>query len=124
VKRETGYTLLELLVVMAVMALIAAAIPGMALPGIGGVRLSGRVEEEAYRLQRARGRAIETGKTIVMHIANGMNGSQLVSDQSGEFSEIRFFPDGSDSGGAVAVTLGGHSRILLVDPITGRVTAR
>lgn len=120
--REAGYTLLELLVVMAVMALIAAAIPGVALPGIAGVRLSGRVAEVAFRLNRARELAIDTGQAVILRLDTITTSTDMFVQGSGSSNEIRFFPDGSSSGGRWVFSLGGRHRILVVDPLTARLT--
>jgi len=122
VTREAGYTLLELLVVMAVMALIAAAIPGVALPGIAGVRLSGRVAEVAFRLNRARELAIDTGQAVILRLDTITTSTDMFVQGSGSSNEIRFFPDGSSSGGRWVFSLGGRHRNLVVDPLTARLT--
>ena len=120
-KCEGGYTLLELLVVLAVMGLIAAALPGVALPGIAGVRLSGKVAEVAYRLQRARELAVDTGQAVTLKLDAVATSTGIFAQGPGSSKEIRFFPDGSSSGGRWVVSFGGRHRILVVDPLKARL---
>ena len=121
---EYGYTLLELLVVLAVMGLITAAIPGMALPGISGVRLSGKVTRVVYQLERAHEMAIQTAKTVVIRSEDLANASGVIQSIGVNSGEIRFFPDGSEAGDPIAVIYAGRERDLAVDSITGRVVLR
>jgi general secretion pathway protein H len=136
-----GFTLLELIVVLA----IAAVILAMALP-VGGKR-SGRELERAARdvaasLRVARERAILTneGATLTVDLEHGFyqadgtgrlaafpRGTEVrlattADEQEGRrIGHIRFYPDGSASGGGVLLSRDGEHRAVLVDWLTGAV---
>ena len=120
---EGGYTLLELLVVLAVMGLVLAAIPEVAMPVIDGMRLSARVAEVTYRLQQARERAIETGKAVVVTDKDFVDmGGGIVPPSDGS-TEITIFPDGSVRGDAPFVEYRNFRKVLEINQITGRINA-
>ena len=120
-KGEAGYPLLELLVVLAIMGILLASIPGMALPGVAAVQFSGKVQRVVARLNAAHDQAMETGETITLQPAGleaALNGLSLTADASA----IVFFPDGSAAGGEVVIASGAQRRILRIDALTGRIS--
>ena len=135
-----GFTLLELLVVLAIVALMAALVPPL-LSGMGGTtELRGAARQLAAGMRSARNRAISSqqetrlildleqrffsleGRRYSLPKSVGLKlftAQSEVSDE--EVGAIRFFPDGSSTGGRITVT-GKRSEYLVdVDWLTGRV---
>jgi general secretion pathway protein H len=137
-----GFTLLELIVVLAIVALVVALVPGLMLrsqPGLDvevaaraladGLRqtrsqamVSNReevfsldVEERLFRAGRNQPLK-QLDRTLELHLYTAQ--AELLDTQSGR---IRFFPDGSSTGGAIALGLGEQRSRVSVDWLTGHV---
>lgn len=118
---EQGFTLLEMLVTLAIMALVA---------GIGFPVLSGAIAARALgdgagdavaALGAARARARAQGvAATVLPGAVAMPPAVAVDWPA---HGITFWPDGSASGGAVVVRDARGARRIVVDPGTGRIEA-
>ena len=138
-----GFTLLELLVVMAILALAAAAI-GPRVPGVlDGAQARAAIGGFQAALQDARRDAMRSGQTrrFLIDAAGaryGMDGGrttalprgaqlslrtagQAGSDLPGGQAAILFFPDGSSSGGRIRLQLHGQVLSLEVDWLSGLV---
>jgi len=138
-----GFTLFELLVVLAIMALFF----GIALPrfskALPSVQLKDAALEIAAGLRGARSRAIARNQQslFVLDLASrrfAISGAQAVQDlpEGVELSliapraeqlgdqrgAIRFFPDGSSTGGRVGIKKGVKAYYVGVDWLTGRTT--
>jgi len=136
-----GFTLVELLVVLAVMAaVLAIAVPvvGTAVPGLA---FKSSVRDVATALRASRSEAIvgnrETAFVLDLatraYVVTGREPRRLRDDIDIAFvtarSEmlgetagvIRFFPDGSSTGGRVTLTRAERSYHVDVDWLTGRV---
>lgn len=138
-----GFTLLELIVVLAIAALVLAAV----LP-VGG-RRGGRELERAARdvaasLRVVRERAILTNASAALtvdlvHRFYQGEGSRAAAfppgaevrlattaeeEESPRIGRIRFYPDGSASGGGVLLARDGERLAVLVDWLTGGVSVR
>lgn len=137
----TGFTLMELLVVLVLIsAMTAYAVPRVT-GVISGQALRGSVRELAAGLRLARSEALRRGRVVDFHIdvagrrfwIPGTAGertlpgdfrirlltarSQLLDDERGY---IRFFPDGSSSGGEISVESDRGGKRVVVDWLTGR----
>jgi general secretion pathway protein H len=140
---EPGFTLIELVVVLAIVALVLA----LAMPQLG--RRPGRLElvssahEVAASLRLTRSRAIAenqprsfvadtrsaafgpAGQGSLRALPRGIGlllyttEDQAVADSIGT---IRFFPDGSSTGGGIALVQGELKYQVLVDWLTGGVS--
>lgn len=138
-----GFTLLELTVAL----LIAALLLVMVVPSgnhryaSAELRVSARDVAAALRLTRSRAIAANREAEFALDLAHAVyrpagaaapvplpNGTrialftaeeEMLSDTAGA---IRFFPDGSSSGGGVALSRGGERYDVLVDWLTGGVS--
>ena len=136
-----GFTLLELMVALAVMALIA----GLAVPFV----LSDRPQADLWRdraaliagLHEARNDAIAGNResTFVLNVSErwfevpGTNAKRQLDDRiaisfvtarserlDGPTAAIRFFPDGGSTGGRITLGIGVAESVITVDWLTGR----
>jgi prepilin-type N-terminal cleavage/methylation domain-containing protein len=133
--RAAGHTLVELLVVIAVIGMLAAA----SVPVIGSVLRRDRSghDEVVQLLRRARATAIETGEVVSLTLSQDGTlwmMSSSGSDTLGRFKRhagtiggspspavIRFSPWGGADGGPIIIREAHRSVVLLLDPWTARV---
>ena len=136
---------MELMVVLLIAGLLAA----LALPALSGAvaraELRGTVGELAAALRDARSQAISKQKPVSLLVEIeerrfGVAGAEkthvfdddlevrlLTGDldpSRPEISEVRFFPDGTSTGGRITVTRGPRGYVVRVDWLTGRVIVR
>ena len=140
-EKRAGFTLFELLVVLTIIALASAVIVP-SLVGRSGLEVKRNASELAAGLRQARGQAIVRNRatsvlldvdrrqfkvaddgrprqlhkdvTLTLYTAR----SELLGAQAGN---IRFFPDGSSTGGRITVSGGRQTYLVDVDWLTGRV---
>lgn len=138
----TGFTLLELLVVL----VIAAAVAAVALPRFTGVieavELKSATRQLASALRHARSEALSQRHDVALVLdvrrrafeTSGGGGShalpsrldlRLLTAESEVVNEavgaIRFFTDGSSTGGQITLSSGARAYIVDVNWLTGRV---
>ncbi|MFQ5994564.1 MAG: GspH/FimT family pseudopilin [Acidiferrobacterales bacterium] len=138
-----GFTLLELLVVLA----IASALVAIVVPQFSGVmatlELKSSVRELASALRQARSQAIaqrhhvavtlnverrtyETSGVTQRHTLPSALKLKLLTAKSEIVNEtvgaIRFFADGSSTGGQIKLSTDGHAHVIDVKWLTGRVS--
>lgn len=137
-----GFTLIELLVVLAIVAVVLAVIPPVVSSAFPGVELKSTARQLAAGLRTARERALAvrgdaameidvdehwfqvTGgerRTAIpekLHVQLVTADAELTSDSRGR---IRFFPDGTSTGGRVTVLYEGRGYDVGVDWLTGRI---
>ena len=136
-----GYTLLELLVTFAVIGLVLAAVPMMVVSARPGATVRAAAEDMASALRLTRGEAIgRYGPAVFLldveeRVYRGADGKEHLLDEdldlnfvtarselAGEKAgQIRFFPDGSATGGRITVGDGRRSYVVSVDWLTGTV---
>ena len=139
--RSAGFTLLELLIVLAVVALAAAlVVPNV--PGfLGNNRVIAAADTMLAFIREARARAIVRGTTVDLEvdpttgayrfadraetidrgIAIDLTASLPAGRAKGSLGIVRFYPDGAASGGVIRLAGSGRARTLTVDALTGRI---
>jgi general secretion pathway protein H len=140
-RRARGFTLVELLVVMAIAAVAMTAVPTLFSAAFPGLEMKSAARRTAATLRLARESAIRRGEeTAVLvdleHHRLTLEGyralslpdrlslrldaasSELIDAQRGT---IRFFPDGSSTGGRLVLSHGGHGYQIGVTWLTGRI---
>ena len=138
-----GFTLLELLVVIAIIGLVLAVIPGFLIRDQPALELERAARQVGDGLRQTRSDAmvsnrervfaidveartfrpgqghplqqLEPGLEVGLLTARG----ELMNAQQGR---IRFFPDGSSTGGRITLQQGGLGAAVAVDWLTGMVT--
>lgn len=126
-RHANGFTLLEALVVLAITALVA----GLAFPALQTTAANWRFRAAtttlAARLAGARATAIAGDRSVEFAAADQ---SVVVEGRISRFEPgmttrtvpatgFRFFPDGSSTGGAIALSDRHRSAAFIVDPASG-----
>lgn len=140
---QEGFTLFELLIVLTIIGIVVALGAPALQRMLPGVELKSGAETVAAALREARGLAIanNTEVTVVVDLDDralrvddeppgvrlassfGITlltaTSELIDAGTGQ---IRFYPDGTSTGGRVTLTQGDRRYHVAVDWLTGRVT--
>jgi general secretion pathway protein H len=140
-----GFTLIELLVVLVIIGLMLSLAPVAFRQALPGVQHKAVARDLAAALRGARGRAIQENRDVAVIVdveartfATGDGGElgrlgddltvSLVVGQSEQLDEtrgrIRFFPDGTSTGGRITLTGNQRDYHVLVDWLSGRVAIR
>lgn len=135
--REAGFTLLELLIVLTILALLSAVAPRL-LPH-GGTDLQVAARDLAATLRDLRGQAMRQGTPTRLVIAEhaytvgkgalrrlpngiGLHLRETAPDLLGlQERDLRFFEDGSATGGDLVLTEGRRSIQVTVSWLDGQV---
>lgn len=144
-ERRLGFTLIELLVVLLVLGLLFALLPTALMQSLPGVELKASARGLATLLREGRGLAIHENREVAVvidtenrtvrleHRSEGKQLSQqiamaLLTAQSeqidGGTGVIRFYGDGSSTGGGITLSSGDRSHRVVVDWLSGNVTIR
>jgi general secretion pathway protein H len=142
IKKTAGFTLIELLIVIVIVAIMSAVVGSNIGSGNQSTVLNGAAREVASALRYARGHAMThrkesafqfdleqnsyrvTGKSKEYKVSKDIEvtlelaQSQVQDDSQGA---IRFFPDGSSTGGRVTLEIAESKRQLDVNWLTGQV---
>ena len=140
--RESGVTMLELLIVLSIMAVLAGLVLPMLGSGVSSGELKAATRQVAAGLRLARSEAVATrNETRVLldlerrtfrvdpdvreHALPRQIDLKLYTAQSDIVSDkvgsIRFFPDGGSNGGRVTLAAGERKYDVDIDWLTGRV---
>jgi general secretion pathway protein H len=139
-RNSAGFTLLEMLVVLAILGLVVAlALPTLRRPP-ANLRLEAATRTLASALRYSRAQAIARNADVILTIHADRKvfqssvGSAIQLDQEisvemifaaperrgGAGGAIRFFPDGSSSGGDIVLTLDKRRTRISVNWLTGQ----
>lgn len=128
--KQRGFTLLEMLVVIAVMGLLAGLVLTRGPARSAGLEARLAANTLAGTLRAARAQAIATDRAVAVRV-DGPAGTVAVGTAAPRAvgavlipppRPLVFAPDGSSSGGAVGVAAGPLRKVVAVDWLTGRVT--
>lgn len=140
--RRGGFTLFEVLVVFAIIGLVAAVVAPMAFRGFSGTQSRAAAYEIAAALRQARGTAVAENIDVAVvfdldrrvyavdraqpnvlaeNLDLALYAAQ-VEQRAAEIGAIRFFADGSATGGQVTVGDGRAKYNVDVDWLTGRIS--
>jgi len=141
----SGFTLLELLIVLAIAAASFAMVGPQVSSGLSTMKLNTAANDMASALRFTRSRAISdireaeffldverhryrvTGKHKEYRVPESIHlnlltaESEMIGDGQGV---IRFFPDGSSTGGRVTLEVGQQKRLVDVNWLTGHIVIR
>lgn len=138
-----GFTLVELLVVLVVIGLVMAAVPMALQRGAPGLEARLAAREVAAVLRGARSEAILEGREVA--VAFDTDAGAYAIDDSEDWralpervrlqvetarsevrddavAGVRFFADGSATGGRISVMREAHSYHVMLDWLTGQVS--
>jgi general secretion pathway protein H len=142
-KREVGFTLLEVIVVLVIGAVMYALILGVPFRGASVADLKSAARTLASGLRQAQTLAMVSRRDAVLTLdvearqyvlAGESEPKELPKDielklftaqseiQSENKGSIRFYPDGSSTGGRITVKAGERRYLVDVDWLTGRVS--
>ena len=142
ITRHRGFTLLEVLVVLALLAMIYALVPPMINIGGSTAELKAGARQVAAGLRKVRSQAItnrdEETLTLNVEARNFLLSGEgkprslpkqaeiSVFTSQGEVVDattaaIRFYPDGSSTGGRVTLAMGERKFYVDIDWLTGQV---
>ena len=141
--RQAGFTILELLVVLVIGAIAYSLVLGVPFRGPSTADLKAASRALASGLRQAQSMALATRRDATLTLdletreyeVSGTEGTRslpkglelkLFTSQSEVSSErkgsIRFYPDGSSTGGRITVAAGERKYLVDVDWLTGRVS--
>jgi general secretion pathway protein H len=133
-RAEGGFSLLEMLLVLAILALAATIVVPRLGAGLPGARAELAARLVANAVDELRSLAIRENRAETLRIASG--GRELspgrglaIALPAGttatlDRESLRFLPDGRTSGGTIRVRGGGREILLDVDWLTGLVRQR
>lgn len=136
-RRANGFTLLELLIVLAILGVVVGLAVPLFAKAMPGLQLQAGARAVAAELRSARGRAIAANDEVVVAVDVqgrtvggvalepfvGLSFYTAAEDLiDGGAGRIRFYPDGSSTGGRIRLVGAGREYDVRIDWISGAVT--
>lgn len=118
-KAQAGFTLLEMLVTIAVMGIVLAVLAGFMRPHSHRLEMQAAARDVARAMRAARGTAIAGGTPVAL-VLPALPPWLTVAEQAPR-GGIIFAADGSSSGGQVLLSGQGQAAVVSSDWLTGRV---
>ncbi|QTN26118.1 GspH/FimT family pseudopilin [Rhodoferax sp. AJA081-3] len=140
--RQGGFTIIELLVVMVIMAMAYTLAGPMVSSGVSGTELKASARQLAAGLRKARSDAISRRTEAVLTVDVEAHQFQLSGDQrvyqlpksiavklftaqselvNGSTGAFRFFPDGGSTGGRITLSARDRNYDVDINWLTGQV---
>lgn len=119
-KTERGFTLLEMLITIAVMGLMMLLIAYYAQPHSHRLEAERAAQRVAATMRQDRGLAIATGQPVRFTLPS-LPGWLSITAQLPK-NGLVFEPDGSSSGGAILLASSGMRSLVSADLLTGRIS--
>ncbi|WP_420391671.1 prepilin-type N-terminal cleavage/methylation domain-containing protein [Acuticoccus sp.] len=123
-----GFTLVETLLALAVVALVASLVLPWATTSRGAAALHRQAEAVATFLERRRNAAVRSGAPVVVDVTNRsmVSGASRLDLADGVrwqvgVPRLEFSPDGRASVAVVRLVAGARERVVRVHPYTGAV---
>ncbi|MCB1875236.1 MAG: GspH/FimT family protein [Chromatiales bacterium] len=137
-----GFSLLEMMLVLVLLGLIAALTPPLIGKVMQGMELQGAARELAAGLKLARSKAIAANQPTDVrfdlgkraYFVPGQNSPRFFPEgveirlhtaqsetESDQIGSVRFFPDGTSTGGGVDLSMENRLYVIRVDWLTGQV---
>lgn len=140
--RQTGFTMIEMIVVIVLIGIVASVVAFSFAKSLDSAKVQAASRDLVAALRYTRGQAIIKGEQKVLMLnlekmtwtAPGKDERELPKDMilrlttaqqeltSETSGGIRFFPDGSSTGGNIAVLLGEREWRINVGWLTGEIT--
>jgi general secretion pathway protein H len=142
-RRAAGFTLLEVIIVLALGAILYVVVLGGPIGKAGAADLKAAARSLASGLRTAQTTAMATRRDALLtldmesreYLATGEEQAHKLPDNidiklftaqtevtSDKRGSIRFYPDGSSTGGRITVASGERKYLVDVDWLTGRVS--
>ncbi len=142
-KRLRAFTLIEMVLVLAILALAYALVPPLLAGAGAGAELKGATRQIAAGLRKARNAAVRERSEAMLTLDLAQHAFSVTGDTrtyrlpprihltlvtaqrevlNGRRGAIRFYPDGSSNGGRVTLSNGARSFAVDVEWLTGRVS--
>ncbi|MDA1243952.1 MAG: prepilin-type N-terminal cleavage/methylation domain-containing protein [Proteobacteria bacterium] len=126
--RQRGFTLLELILVMGIVALVAAVVAPN-LTGLDGRNFDAQLRDLVAQLNYARRSAIVSGQVSTMQWADDTISLEFSADDARTSSYepidsllVSFYPEGGTTGGRLRLTQDRQQGWISIDAFTGRIT--
>ena len=142
-QHHRGFTLLEIILVVALAAVTFTLVPRLFGSGVSGAEIKSNVRTVAAAMKLARDAAINTRRDAFVtvnvesreltasfdnkvHQLNNQLTLKLFTSQADQINEatasFRFYPDGSSNGGRITIIANEREFAIDVDWLTGRAT--
>jgi general secretion pathway protein H len=119
-RSDSGFTLLEMLVVIAVMGLALGLLAYAGPPHDRWLQTQAAARQITSAMRLDRGQAIATGRTVVFTLP-ALPSWLAVTAQTPP-GGLLFQPDGSSTGGQITLAEGARQIAINVDWLTGRIS--